>query len=948
MFKSKNCKQLTCAVLLVGLMFITAKGAATIQFLAGTTTGWDYYDLNTDLAKNNTVDWDDLAVLTSHWLDSDCNIANLWCAGADFDASISVDLLDYAVLANDWSKQGAQNVLLQTIYGTAQDSAGNITANTSKALQNYKGIAMAFNVPSNTVLDKAIFKLKSLSAGKNVRVRFYNVTGKGYLLFSGHPAPTRNDPALGGQLLFDTGAVTIPNPAPAHEEEGANFSDLVVNFGPMQVTVGNYLLVFDYIREGSLSTACNFVQGTGVTVSAAMGTYPDGTALPKRATVSSSGFTGNTYYYFLNSSTDTNYSVGSNLFACQITTTVINQPPVVNAGADQIIVYPDTDVTLAGTVTDDGIPNPPGAVTTTWSKVSGPGDVIFGDAGALHTTATFSVFGTYVLQLTAYDGLAYSFDEVTIGPCTASNPNPVNDATDVSRNVLLTWSVCGGTVRHDVYFGTNSSDVSNSTTPTYTTSGNSYLPGTLEYLRTYYWRVDEFDGTTTSKGNIWSFTTTAAVQVPAFPTAEGAGKWARGGRGGTVYEVTNLNDAGPGSLRAAVEASGPRIVVFRISGNIELHSKLIITSPFITIAGQTAPGDGICVWRYPLVVNADDVVIRHIRCRTSDEAFTDPGFVAEGMDSLTAESGTRIIFDHCSTSWSVDENLSTSVQTYAGAGQLGKVTVQWCIIGESLNCSVHNSPTCHGYGTLAKGGYGAEYSYHHNLYIHNNSRNPYPGNYNDISVDPVGLTFDFRNNVIYNWMNDYAGYNTQSGANSLTKMNFIGNYYKAGLNSVGNYAFFERVLASRGYFSANWMNTGYPADPWSLVKWDPGWNASQIAAFKMTSPFPVSESVATDDALTAYSRVLADAGATRPKRDLVDTRLVNDVIYGTGHIINDETEVGGWPTLNSTTPPLDTDHDGMPDSWETTHGLNPNDANDNKLDRDSDGYTNIEEYLNQL
>jgi hypothetical protein len=316
------------------------------------------------------------------------------------------------------------------------------------------------------------------------------------------------------------------------------------------------------------------------------------------------------------------------------------------------------------------------------------------------------------------------------------------------------------------------------------------------------------------------------------------------------------------------------------------------------------------------------------------------------MDALTAEKGTRIIFDHCSTSWSVDENLSTSVQP--GDGQLGKVTVQWCIIGESLNCSVHNSPACHGYGTLAKGGYGAEYSYHHNLYIHNNSRNPYPGNYNDVSVDPAGLTFDFRNNVIYNWMNDYAGYNTQSGANSLTKMNFIGNYYKEGLNSVGSYAFFERVLASRGYFSANWMNTGYPADPWSLVKWDPGWNSSQIAAFKMSSPFAVSESITVDDALTAYSRVLADAGATHPKRDPVDARLVNDVINGTGHIINDETEVGGWPILNSTTPPIDTDHDGMPDSWETAHGLNPYDANDNKLDRDSDGYTNIEEYLNQI
>ena len=198
-------------------------------------------------------------------------------------------------------------------------------------------------------------------------------------------------------------------------------------------------------------------------------------------------------------------------------------------------------------------------------------------------------------------------------------------------------------------------------------------------------------------------------------------------------------------------------------------------------------------------------------------------------------------------------------------------------------------------------------------------------------------------------MNDYAGYNTQGlGANSLTKMNFVGNYYKEGLDSVGSYAFFERVSNSRGYFSANWMNTGYPADPWSLLKWDPGWSSSTIAAFKMSSPFAVNESIALDDALTAYSRVLADAGATKPARDAVDVRIVNDVINGTGHIINDENDVDGWPVLNSTTPPVDTDHDGMPDSWETAHGLNPNDINDGKLDRNDDGYTNVEEYINSL
>ncbi len=432
----------------------------------------------------------------------------------------------------------------------------------------------------------------------------------------------------------------------------------------------------------------------------------------------------------------------------------------------------------------------------------------------------------------------------------------------------------------------------------------------------------------------------------AFPGAEGVGKWSRGGRGGAVHEVTNLHDSGPGSLRAAVEARGPRTVVFRVSGTIHLRSRMRITHPFITIAGQTAPGDGICLARYPLEVAADDVVVRHIRSRSSDEAFREGGGTAEGMDSITVVGGTNIIIDHCSATWSVDENLSSSVQPRGP--RVDKVSVQWCIIGESLNRSAHSSPAAHGYGTLAKGGYGMEYSYHHNLYLHNNSRNPYPGNYNDVSADPQGLTFDFRNNVIYNWMNPYAGYNTQAGANSVTRMNFVGNYYKPGPNSGGRHAFFQRVLASRGYFEGNWMADGYPADPWSLVMWDPKWTPAQIAAFKLSAPTPVSEICPTEDAVAAYRRVIADVGATRPKRDAVDTRLVNDVITGGGKIIDDESEVGGWPELRSAPPPYDADRDGMPDDWERERGLDARDASDGRRDRDGDGYTNLEEYLNEL
>jgi predicted esterase len=179
-------------------------------------------------------------------------------------------------------------------------------------------------------------------------------------------------------------------------------------------------------------------------------------------------------------------------------------------------------------------------------------------------------------------------------------------------------------------------------------------------------------------------------------------------------------------------------------------------------------------------------------------------------------------------------------------------------------------------------------------------------------------------------------------------MNFIGNYYKPGPNSGGRFAFFQRVLASRGYFHGNIMADAYPDDPWSLVMWDPKWTPEQIAAFKLKAPTPVSAVPPDESAATAFHRVLGEVGATRPKRDPIDTRLINDVSKGIGRIIDDEAEVGGWPELKSAPAPADQDKDGMPDAWETTRGLNANDAGDGAKDRDGDGYTNLEEYLNDL
>jgi hypothetical protein len=423
------------------------------------------------------------------------------------------------------------------------------------------------------------------------------------------------------------------------------------------------------------------------------------------------------------------------------------------------------------------------------------------------------------------------------------------------------------------------------------------------------------------------------ASIPAFPGAEGFGAESVGGRGGKVIFVTNLNDSGPGSLRAAVEDQGPRTVIFYVSGTIALESQLAINEPYITIAGQTAPGDGICLKNYALGISADHVIVRYIRCRAGDNAKAE-------VDALSISSGRDIIVDHCSTSWSVDETLSAST-----GGQLGNVTVQWCIISESLHDSVHHKGP-HGYGSLIRGGWGNGYTFHHNLYAHHHARLPRPGNYNDRSKDPNGFILDFRNNVIYNWAGSYAGYNSDgsNGTNSITRMNFVGNYYKRGINSKGNLAFSESTPSAQAYFSGNCMNGSYPGEPWSLVTFK-NFSSEDLEAYKLSNSIRVPP-VQTDDAITAYQRVLAEVGATLPKKDAVDRRILNDVINGTGRIINDEDEVGGWPELESTKPPQDSDQDGMPDDWEKQYGFNADDSADRKGDADGDYYTNLEEYLN--
>jgi pectate lyase len=420
-----------------------------------------------------------------------------------------------------------------------------------------------------------------------------------------------------------------------------------------------------------------------------------------------------------------------------------------------------------------------------------------------------------------------------------------------------------------------------------------------------------------------------APAVPAFPGAEGFGAYSQGGRGGKVLHVTTLADKGPGSLRWAVEQEGPRTIVFNVSGIIKLKGGLTIRNPFITIAGQTAPGDGICLRDGGLGIATHDVIVRYLRCRMGDRG--------RGGDAISIGKGEDIIVDHCSASWSTDEVLSVSTRHPS----LTRVTVQWCFITEALN------PKGHSFGSLIRGTGGAKYSFLHNLYAHNRGRNPRPGNYdsNPHDKDPEGLLLDFRNNVIYNWAGGHAGYNND--AKSVTRLNYVGNYLIPGVDSeASGIAYATRSPYNRAFFANNMYNGQLPGDPWNVVKYHRDWTDDIIRTYKQDQPFETGP-VHKEDARTAFQHVILIGGANLPKRDAVDIRVVNDIKNLTGRIIKSQEEVGGWPEFKCLPAPLDSDGDGMPDDWEKAQGLDPRNPNDrNKVG--ADGYTMLEKYLNSI
>lgn len=419
------------------------------------------------------------------------------------------------------------------------------------------------------------------------------------------------------------------------------------------------------------------------------------------------------------------------------------------------------------------------------------------------------------------------------------------------------------------------------------------------------------------------------AQTLAFPGAEGFGRLTSGGRGGLVVEVTNLNDAGSGSLRAAIECDQPRTVVFRTSGTIALESELIIEHGHITIAGQTAPGDGICLKNYPLIISGDNVIIRYLRIRPGDEKKF------EG-DAISCIGHRNIIIDHCSFSWGIDEVASVYDNE--------NCTVQWCIISESLNRSYHHKGD-HGYGGIW-GGKGA--SFHHNLLAHHSSRSPrFHGS--RTHGQPRSEIVDFQNNVIYNW-----GANSSYGGEGGS-YNLVANYYKAGPATKRQNRIVEPWDGTGRWYVADNYVAGFPIitkDNWAGGVQGKFWKKVRIA-----SPVAVP-AIVRQPAEQAYQLVLENAGAVLPKRDAVDARIIEEVKTGSATfggswgqgsgIIDSQRQVGGWPELKTANVPIDTDHDGMPDDWELAHGLDPRDPDDRNLTRKGAGDTNLEAYLNHL
>jgi len=447
-----------------------------------------------------------------------------------------------------------------------------------------------------------------------------------------------------------------------------------------------------------------------------------------------------------------------------------------------------------------------------------------------------------------------------------------------------------------------------------------------------------------------------SADVPAFPGAEGGGKYSFGGRGGKVFVVTNLEDGGPGSFREAIESAGPRIVLFNVAGIIHLKQPLHILAPYLTIDGHTAPGDGVCIAGFSTLVDTHDVIIRYLRFRRGATNLFDRD------DCLGGQPIGNIIVDHCSCSWGLDENLSMYRHVYRPADSKEylkyptlNITLQWNISSEALNT----------YGHAFGGTWGGNNTaFHHNLFACNTGRNA-----------SIGMSYDFNfiDNVIFNWR-----HRTLDGGDQGSRVNCINNYYKPG--PVTESSVSHRIgLPQASTFKPDlterygkWFADGNIVDGNAAVTKD-NWNggiqfkaggteedptyepggasAKLISRVRASAPFPMQTPMKIESARDAYKNVIAQAGAFLPKRDSVDERAVREVQTGQVDyekgIITDISQVGGYPDYKGE-PIKDLGADGIPLSWKQKFGLDTNDATLAQKDLQGDGYTVVEKYLDGL
>lgn len=426
--------------------------------------------------------------------------------------------------------------------------------------------------------------------------------------------------------------------------------------------------------------------------------------------------------------------------------------------------------------------------------------------------------------------------------------------------------------------------------------------------------------------------------VRGMPGAVGFGALTEGGRGGAILVVDNLEDSGPGSLRAALEQTGPRFIVFRVGGTILLRDTLRISDGRVTIAGESAPGGGIALRTHEsvtspaMITSADDVVIRHLRFRPG--ASTE---LSNSVDAITVVAGQRILLANNSFSWSTDENVNLWYDA-------SDITMQDCISSEGLFMSTHTYEAPHSKGFIS-GPDNERISLVRNVFAFNDDRNP---------LVQSDTSYEIVNNVVY----DGYQVGTQMALRPNSRANLIGNVYLPGPDyrpsryQIIAYAADDLPLPDGAIFALdNLSPRSRPDDPWAAMGWGGihggDYNGSPLPrSVRADAVFPMSEAAVTaQPADGLVERLLPTVGASLPRRDAVDARVLDALQAGGGGLIDDPSEVGGWPELAAGSPPEDADADGMPDAWERARGLDPSDADDAWADRDGDGWPNLEEYL---